>query len=154
MIYRIKFIGVLCLAWASLPLFSMQQQMHIPWMNHAIEDFKAARILIQNQDTRRAATYHMEQCAEKVLKAFLVLHKVLFKRTHYLPRFLAQCARIDQSFSRYQDAAEVLEPFESNSRYPTNAPMIQYKNAKLLLARAKRILNFVHQKIYGEPYQD
>lgn len=53
------------------------------WMEKAESDWRIAWHDMQTDDpTPDMVCFHMQQCVEKYLKAFLVLHQVSFRRTH------------------------------------------------------------------------
>ena len=65
----------------------------------------------------RLVAYHAQQCAEKYLKAYLVLRGIDFPYTHNLARLLELC--LDQpEWARRLKAAEELTPFAITARYP------------------------------------
>ena len=58
---------------------------HKEWLAFAIDDFKAAKcMLYADEIILGPALYHMQQCAEKSLKAFLVSKNQAPKRIHDL----------------------------------------------------------------------
>lgn len=45
--------------------------------------------------------FHFQQCIEKLLKAFLCVHEIEYKRTHNLLYLFNECSRIDNEFDKY-----------------------------------------------------
>jgi len=59
------------------------------WIIKAENDFK---IGVDELDTENPVTdaicFHMQQCAEKYLKAYLTLHKKYFRKTHNIAELI------------------------------------------------------------------
>lgn len=75
------------------------------WVRKADNDLK---IGADEMDTQEPATdivcFHMQQCCDKYLKAFLIFHGEEYPRTHRLAALLTLCGRIDPAF---QDLSEL-----------------------------------------------
>ena len=66
------------------------------WIIKAYEDYITAKYLIslpEDEIITSAVCFHSQQFVEKIFKAFLVLHKVKFGRTHNLSLLKELCAR-------------------------------------------------------------
>ena len=70
------------------------------WVRKAEDDFETATRIMRwrKKPQPDAVCYHCQQCAEKYLKAFLVLHSVDFPRIHHLPKLNELCASVEGSF--------------------------------------------------------
>jgi len=94
------------------------------WLAYADEDLRLAQhsltITIASPPYRLIA-YHAQQCAEKCLKAHLVLQHVDFPYTHNLAHLLDLCAPHVPWTESLRDAEE-LTPFAITARYPTSSP--------------------------------
>ncbi len=89
------------------------------WATHADDDLRVAEhtLKLKHQCPFRLVAYHAQQCAEKYLKGFLVLHGVDFPYTHNIARLLELCAEHGARTEDYKDAEE-LTPFAITARYP------------------------------------
>jgi HEPN domain-containing protein len=59
------------------------------WLAKAEEDWDSARVLLGDESPLvTPALFHMQQCAEKLLKALLIKKKVYFERRHDLSYLL------------------------------------------------------------------
>lgn len=64
------------------------------WITYAEEDYKAAKTLMDlKKPLLGAACFHSQQCAEKYLKALLILKDVDFPKTHDLPTLNTLCGQ-------------------------------------------------------------
>ncbi|MDP2183789.1 MAG: HEPN domain-containing protein [Actinomycetota bacterium] len=95
------------------------------WLAKAETDWKAAGRLEPGDDEEdydpvyyNVAAFHLQQAAEKTLKAFLARHSVAFMKTHHLDKLLGLAATVDVGFDSLADAAETLAPFAVEVRYP------------------------------------
>jgi HEPN domain-containing protein len=100
---------------------SIQRPEHVAetrdWLNLARLDLDTARYLLANPDLLRPALFHCQQAAEKALKAYLVWHDIIFRRTHDLVELVNQCAAVEPSFGSLQVQANVLTPYAVDIRY-------------------------------------
>jgi HEPN domain-containing protein len=64
------------------------------WITYAEEDHKAAKTLMDlKKPLLSAACFHSQQCAEKYLKALLILKDADFPKPHDLPTLNTLCAQ-------------------------------------------------------------
>jgi HEPN domain-containing protein len=91
------------------------------WLNDAREELRVARstasMLPPAED---ASLWHSPQCAEKALKAVLILQQVKFPYTHSLP-VLLQLVPQQAGLSLDEDALADLTEVALESRYPRSA---------------------------------
>jgi len=87
------------------------------WLAKADEDRAAARCLARADDPLLLpAVFHVQQSAEKFLKALLIAKGVDFGRKHDLA-YLREMTQ-DSSFDAFADFFEHLAPYAVESRYP------------------------------------
>lgn len=62
-----------------------KRRLILAWIAKAEDDLAVARLLISEEKRLLSAgVYHCQQGAEKMLKAWLTLHDIVFPRTHDL----------------------------------------------------------------------
>lgn len=89
------------------------------WLEVAGEDMKVYEFLIKDEIPFLAsAGFHLQQSAEKYLKAFLEYKSIKFPKTHDVEFLLQQCAQIEYAFSgiNYYN----LSDYAVDLRYPGN----------------------------------
>lgn len=91
------------------------------WAAHADDDLRVARhtLTLADECPYRLVAYHAQQCAEKYLKAYLVLGGIDFPFTHNIARLLELCAESADWAQQLKDAEEPT-PFAITVRYPGN----------------------------------
>ena len=111
------------------------------WIRYAEEDYSAAKTLFGlKRPLFGAACFHAQQCAEKYLKALLILKDVDFPKTHDLPTLNTLCTRngILTGFDPQQLAD--LTKFAVQARYPGSQPTAE--EAEEMLAITKTVRRF------------
>lgn len=96
--------------------------------------------------------FHMQQCVEKYLKAFLTLHQVSFRRTHDIAELIERCAEVDTAFrTLYQAEADSLSVYGVEVRYPNFAGEPSLEEAQRALQIAEQVRAFVRARLaqYG-----
>lgn len=88
------------------------------WLIRSQRDFETAQTLGEH-DLRDTAVYHCQQCAEKVIKAFLIFHGINFERTHDVETLIIHAAGVNSQFLSIQIDGGLLTPFATAFRYPT-----------------------------------
>lgn len=93
----------------------------------------------------------VQQCIEKVFKAFLLSTRKELLKTHSLTYLNKLCSDYDSDFEQYRDDCSEIEDYYIESRYPGDLPMgIDVHDVKKALKRAENILDFTTQKIFQE----
>jgi len=105
------------------PPDEVTRQLVRQWVAKADEDRNVTQKLPYDDPQCLAPiAYHAQQCAEKFLKAFLVLHGIEFTWTHDLRKLLDLIAGVDAALASSLAFAEDLTRFASETRYPVLAP--------------------------------
>jgi HEPN domain-containing protein len=97
----------------------MNEQSVKNWIIKAESDLKTG---IDEMATDNPATdticFHMQQCTEKYLKAFLIFHGKEIRRTHDITELIEECIEIDSDFSKlYEINADRLTEYAIELRY-------------------------------------
>lgn len=121
-------------------------QSHEAWLKIAQEDLQAAATLLQ-VELFSAAAYFCQQSAEKSLKAYLIFKKHTILKTHDLLQLSELCIKFDSSFEKVIPAADILNPFSTKFRYPSEYDIPDFDEANNAIEHAQEILTFVLQKI-------
>jgi HEPN domain-containing protein len=114
------------------------------WLVKANNDLQAAKKLSEEQEIYGdVAIYHCHQSAEKAIKGFLILHNQNFPRTHDI-RLLVQLAiLINPSFDAYQDTSEILTPYATEFRYPSDVMEPTAEELQEALDKADEFFSFI-----------
>lgn len=123
------------------------------WINKATRDFNSIHKLITEPPELSTAIFHCQQCAEKSLKAILVMNGVSpdhqrFK-THNLRFLLREATSFHSELNEYNQSIEALNDMDTFYRYPqdeeADEPSLSefrnaYSIAKSLLQNAMQVL--------------
>jgi HEPN domain-containing protein len=97
------------------------------------------------------ACFHAQQCAEKMLKAFLTLKDIHVERTHDLARLLSQCVPLDPEFGVLADAADTLNPYAVEVRYADDWRDIPPEEAGTAVGLAEKFTDFILPRLGLSP---
>ena len=87
------------------------------WLEKAEEDLQVYHLIMKDENPFLAsAGFHLQQSAEKFLKAFLEYKGVYFVRTHDIEYLLKECILIDDTFFDIQ--FEKISDYAVDMRYP------------------------------------
>lgn len=119
------------------------------WLHKADHDLRSAALLMSGDEEPLldTAVYHCQQAAEKVLKAYLTAHLVVFSKVHLLSPILSLCADIDSSFVQLSDAAELLTPLATEFRYPGDILEPDPSDAEEAYIAAEYVVRFVSSRL-------
>ena len=124
---------------------------HEEWLKKADSDLASCKVLLNSlPPILDTCVYHAQQCAEKSLKAFLVLKTGRFIKKHDLTYLLTECSAIDPDFDNFADESDILAPYDTAYRYPGLSENFEpeYSEAEEAFFYAKNILDFVKSKIF------
>jgi HEPN domain-containing protein len=109
------------------------------WIAYAEDDFGAAKTLLSlKKPLLGAVCFHAQQCAEKYMKALLILKDVDFPKTHDLLTLDTLCseAGVFTAFGRQQLVD--LTKHASQARYPGNQPTLEEAKEAIEIAKSVR----------------
>jgi HEPN domain-containing protein len=118
------------------------------WLGYAQNDLIVARHSFEDLHPKQTeiSCYHCQQCAEKALKAFLILNDTDPPKTHNLEELCGLCIGMASDFSTIQNICLQLNPYGVVTRYP-NELAIDELVTKSAIERAQKILDFCVAKI-------
>jgi HEPN domain-containing protein len=118
------------------------------WITRAARDIlMAERALSGNPALPDQAVFHAQQAAEKALKAFLAANDHPFPKTHNLERLVERCEGIDPDFTQFRSAAQILNPYATQFRYPGGQLEPSQQEADEALELADAIIEFVRERL-------
>jgi len=117
------------------------------WIAKAEADFSTAgrEYAVKDNPNYDAVCFHSQQCAEKLLKAWLVEHGMGFPRTHDLEALLNRVARGDPSWEALRVNLAALTSMGVEVRYP--GMFADYEDATEALRVAGEVRNTVRRAL-------
>jgi len=121
----------------------MQNPDALEWYRYARMDMEAALSLNEHMHPRplEIICYHAQQCAEKMLKGFLVSHNTVPPKKHDLPLLCDMCVGIDSRFDDLNDICEFLTVFGVQPRYPNELTVLD-EDADKAIGYTQKIVDF------------
>ena len=114
------------------------------WLVKAQHDLLAAKKLsIEPEIYADIAIYHCQQSAEKAVKGFLILQNQEFPRTHDIRLLIQLAIRIDPNFENYQEISEILTPYATEFRYPSDVMEPNPEELEDALIKSEELFDFV-----------
>jgi HEPN domain-containing protein len=125
---------------------SVFMRAHEHWHIIALEDLDSAKHLFVR--SFMTTLFHVQQCAEKALKSYVVLKKGSVKKTHDLVQLIDICMEIDNSFEVLRSLAAEITPYETAGRYPDNSfKKLSQEEIQELINQSEYIFNFVTHRM-------
>ena len=123
----------------------MNEESTREWIRKAESDLKIGKDELTTADPATdAICFHMQQCAEKYLKAFLVFNGREIRRTHIIEDLIKECMKTDERFRSLADTdAVLLTPYAVEIRYPADAPPPSLEMTKQAIRAAETVKQFV-----------
>jgi HEPN domain-containing protein len=123
------------------------------WLAFGDEDLRMAQhaFSLAGPPPYRLIAYHAQQCAEKYLKAYLVLHGIHFPYTHDLSRLLELCAE-QAGWAEELREAEELTPYAITARYPGEDEEVREEEARRAAEIAARVRDVVRRTLAAEGF--
>lgn len=119
------------------------------WFAKGDNDLKTAEIVVNEPDAPTdTVCFHCQQAAEKYFKGYLVNQGVTFFKEHDLIYLLDLCKEKDGSFAEVEEAANTLNNYAVETRYPFEEEIVYtLDEARQALALAKRVKGLVLGKV-------
>ena len=116
----------------------------LSWVARAEEDYDVARTSLRRKKSYAySARFHVQQCAEKYLKAMLVAGGHAFSKVRDLLVLNDECNQVGILLSVSEDLLSSLTYYAVRVRYPGDDPTIE--EAKEALATAKAVRRFARK---------
>jgi HEPN domain-containing protein len=92
----------------------------IEWIDKAESDYRTAEreARVRRGPSYDGACFHAQQCAEKYLKALLILHQIPFRPIHDLEVLLELALPINSDLQLIRDPLLLLNDYAVDIRYP------------------------------------
>lgn len=119
------------------------------WIQKAENDLKIGKdeLLTENPVTD-AICFHMQQCAEKYLKVFLIYNNCEFRRTHNIAELIDLCAQIDSEFQfLFEIGIPELTSYAVEIRYGDDFYIPSIEECKEAMLMAEKTKEFVIKKL-------
>lgn len=118
------------------------------WFKKAEDDYKSAKVVLEEGGYYGTTCFLSQQIAEKYLKGYLIFAGQKFEKIHDLVRLLHECKKLNQNFSELDQICIVLNNYYIETRYPLDPP-IDYskKTAKIALEYALEVKKIILKNI-------
>lgn len=104
----------------------MKEDDPLAWVEKAEEDWETANLLFkQTKPYKGIICFHFQQCAEKYIKAILVLKETSFPKTHDLTVLNKICERAGVLIGINEDDLDLLSGYAATARYPGAEPTLE-----------------------------
>ena len=125
------------------------------WIRKAESDLKIGRDEIATESSANdAVCFHMQQCVEKYLKAYLIFNQKEIRRTHDLTELIAFCVEINPEFKTlFEMDADRLTEYAVDMRYPSDSPFPSLEVTGNAIKTAEAAKEFILKKLLEKGWQ-
>ena len=122
----------------------------LEWISKAEQDYQTAMTMVRKikKPVPDIVGFHSQQCIEKYLRAFLVLNKMNFPKTHDLIELLEIAIAKDPLIEVYRKDLRILNPFSVQFRYPGESATVE--ESVTALKTMKKVRKFFGER-FGLP---
>ena len=119
------------------------------WIMKAEHDLTIGlREMNADNPTTDMICFHMQQCAEKYLKAYLIFREMDIKKSHDLAAILKDCIAADASFTvLLEKKIQMLTPYGTVVRYPDDFYMPTVEETREAIDMTLAVKTFVRDKL-------
>lgn len=125
------------------------------WITKAESDLKIGKDeIITDNPATDAICFHMQQCVEKYLKAYLIFNNKEIRKTHDITEILNACCSIDSEFNTLFDLnVDELTTYAVEVRYSEEFYFPSIEETKLAIEIAEKVKFFVLRKLKEGGYE-
>jgi len=117
------------------------------WHDYANNDLIAAKYLLGLHPLKlEIISYHCQQSAEKILKAFLISKDIEPPRTHDLRLLWRMCEELGDGFDDIENECVRLSAYGVQARYPLEIELTE-SDMQQALSDADHIMAFISQRL-------
>ena len=133
----------------------MNEEVVKKWIQKAENDLKTGKDeFMTNEPATDTICFHMQQCVEKYLKAFLIFHNKEVRKTHDIGELLILCKEIDNTFKELIDLkSHELTDYAVEIRYPDEFYSPSIKEAESTIKIAEKVKVFVIKKLEEKEFR-
>ncbi len=119
------------------------------WIKRAENDLKIGKDeFLTESPVTDMICFHMQQCVEKYLKAFLIFNGEEITKTHDIGAIINQCIKIDPEFSfLFEINADMLTRYAVEIRYGESFYYPSLSETKEAIEIAEKVKEFVLKKL-------
>lgn len=119
------------------------------WIAKADRDFKIGKDEFATEGpVTDMICFHMQQCTEKYLKAFLIFNSREIRRTHIVEELIRECIEIDSDFQQlFEIRAHNLTDFAVELRYPSDVSLPSNEETKEAIDITEKVKHFILDKL-------
>ncbi len=119
----------------------------LEWISKAEQDYQTAETMSRKRKHHvpDIVGFHSQQCIEKYLKAYLVLKRIDFPKTHDLIDLLELVIAKDPLIESYRADLRILNPFSVQFRYPGDSATVE--ESKIALSTMRRLRKVFRTKM-------
>lgn len=126
----------------------MKDEYVVQWMKKGDNDLLNAETVIRiDNPPTDTICFHAQQCAEKYLKAYLLSKGEEIIKTHNLRFLIEKCLIYSGDFETLRKEAIILTAYSVETRYPGDLIEYSIKEAKEAIEMAKKIKQFITNKM-------
>ena len=126
----------------------LQTEVVQAWLKRARSDLQLGKAaLITPGVLLEDACFHAQQCAEKALKALLLLRQISYPRTHSIEVLLDILKLKGEHVPENVDETFILTEYAVQTRYPGEWEPVTKKEAGEALGLARLVLSWVESRI-------
>ena len=119
------------------------------WLDKALFDLQAARILITWGADNCNVAFHCQQAIEKALKGYLLFRTGRHFDGHNLTYLCRQATSLDHQFSEWLDESAALNNLYIETRYPTDLPLhLSDMEVSRYLSMAENMFSAIRRELY------
>jgi len=117
------------------------------WLDKAEEDLLYAKIALKETKIYGLLCFHCQQATEKLLKFYLTMAGIKFRKTHILPELLILCIKADENFNQFKESVLILDKYYIEPRYSESLEVYSKKEAQQAIRFVEEIKKFIFRKL-------
>jgi HEPN domain-containing protein len=119
----------------------------LEWISKAEQDYQTAETMARKRKypVPDIVGFHAQQCIEKYLKAYLVLKRIDFPKTHDLIELLELAKEKDHLIETWRQDLRILNLFSVQFRYPGEGATLE--ESKIALKAMRKLRKFLRERL-------
>ena len=124
---------------------------YLDWILYAKKDLRGAEILYEHDCGNDITCFHIQQCVEKYLKAYLIYKEGVLQQGHSLLYLCKKASEYNSEYKKFLKDCALVNNYYIETRYPQDCSInVTNEEVEECFSIVKELIKFIDEQIEKE----